>query len=806
MAFSTFRGMMAASTFLPPVTFSDTYGLEAPCGIIQGGNLGDPNIQICAGSGNTYYAVDSSNGSIYGWVVTRTTSYTKLGSPLNIVAIPNAGSGGNKVSMDKVDSTHFVMAYQDPTTNNQIDAQYITNTTGTLSVTTGQTSVATTGSASTVVADCAIVVLDTSNALVLAASNTAGGSFNVMSLINPTTLSVTQNSTTVPQLTLQYGYSYFLSKMSATRAIVSWADSTGALQLASVDVVSGTSFTCNAAVSVGFTGQAGVGASVYGISNTEALIIYRKSTTIIGARTVTVGSGGSITINTEATQIATGNPTSASAFSSIAAYGTQSYITNYRENTSGDIYSISVNVSGTTVIFDASGNSKLVSGNNATTPLGKMITVDSTHVAFSYNASTPSNVISATAYTGFVDVNPTSQTWGTFAGNNSGTIAINVSGGVSTVTGNTNALWIGTNRVFAGAIDSSSTTLKYYGFDSTAGNAAFGNFSVSPTDTSLTNGIAANALLGFASGGSGSRVLTAYASASETITTRIVTVGLFIAPTLRTAVTFATSSGSGINTNKPGYYTLVPLTADTALFLNYDNNGNYSGNIIQATTGALTIASTNTNSSIISVSGDTMSNGINFLQFSVIDSTHVAVLFQTRTTSGGKYNLKMCILSISGTTVTAGTIVNVYTGYTNTSNGFGISTLGNGTGIVWYTNDAVAPGTILYANGFTYSGTTITLGSQNSLATSQDMQQLATGNPSTIAVSGTEAIVGVVKYTTSVATLRLLTYVNINSITAGSLITTTVSTVYQFGLVPTDIPNNTFLFFGDSAYQQYYRG
>ena len=185
MAFSTFRGMMAASySVAPPPSDTDTYGLEVPCGIYQGStNLGDANIQICAGSGNTYYAMDSVNGSIYGWVVTRSTSYTKLGSPLTIVSSPNSGGSGNQVSMDIVDSTHFITTYQDPTTNNQIDAQYITNTSGTLSVTTAQTAVATCGGASTIASDCFVTVLDTSNALVLAASNTSSGANNVMSLI-----------------------------------------------------------------------------------------------------------------------------------------------------------------------------------------------------------------------------------------------------------------------------------------------------------------------------------------------------------------------------------------------------------------------------------------------------------------------------------------------------------------------------------------------------------------------------------------------------------------------------------------------
>lgn len=800
----------ASAQIAPPPAFADGYNMESSCGLFQGSTfLADLYPTICAGSSNTYYAMDSVNGHYYAWIVTRSTSYTSLSSPLSVVATPNAAT--TTIVMDSVDATHFVTAYQDPTTNNQIDAQYITNTTGTLSVTVTQTTIATTSAVSTNATDCAVLVLDSSNALVLAAANISGGGNNVMSLFNPTTLSVTQNSTAVSQLTLHYENAYFMAKLSATRAIVSWADdSTGALKLASIDVVSGTSFTCNSAVSVGFTGTAGFGASVIGISNTEALIIYRKSTTVIGARTVTVGAGGSITINTEATTTTPINM-AALAFTSIAAYGSSSYICSY-VSAGGEAFlrSISVNVTGTTVVFDSVSNQILVSSNNTIAAnsnniAGKIIPVDSTHVAMAYSVNIAANVNANTAYTGVIDINPANNTWGTFAGNNSGLIALGST--ISTNNRNTGPLWIGTNRVIAGA-NAPGSSLQYYGFDSTAGSSAYASFSSAATDTGLTIGISTSSTLAFDSvNGTGARFLTAYASASETITTRVVTVAPSIGMVLRTAVTFATAVGSTITTNQIGYYTLVPLTGNKGLFLNYDAVNGYSGNIITTTTGNQTISSAGTNAAIITIAGDTMDNGINFLQYSVIDSTHVAVLFHTQTTSGSKFNLKMCILDLTSGTPTAGAITNVYTGYTNPSNGFGISTLGNGTGIVWYTNDVAAPGTTLFANGFTYSGTTITLGSQSTVATSQSMQQLANGNKSMIAVSGTEAMMGVVNFLGSFAQMRLLTYVNINSITGGSLVqSASMATNRQFGLIPTDNPNNTFMMFGDTQYQQYYRG
>jgi hypothetical protein len=272
--------------------------------------------------------------------------------------------------------------------------------------------------------------------------------------------------------------------------------------------------------------------------------------------------------------------------------------------------------------------------------------------------------------------------------------------------------------------------------------------------------------------------------------------------------TSTTFSASGVANDTPGMYGLYNLASDTSLFLNPNatsSPGAYQGSII--TTSGNTISTSPNTSNILTISGDTFGVGTQFLQASVISATDVAILFQTNTTSTGKYNLKLCILTISGATIGHGTVQTVVSGYTNPMQSFGIATMpGGNTGMVFYTNDA-SPGTILYANGFTYSGSTITLGSQNSLATGQHIVNMSNGNgnPSMVAVSPTEAVCMFYDSTAAATTMRLLTYASINSITAGSAVTGQATTTNAY-LVSTDNYNNTFVLYTDNGYQQFYRG
>ena len=800
MAFSTFRGMMAASTGVSPPSFSDTYTWETPASFVYSSTIDARFGTITAGSSTTLFGADRTGGNAY--LFTVKTGYTDLTNVFNL-GISNTNS--NYINIDTVDTTHFVVVYPSDSGGslNQARGQYIHNSSGTLSATVGDTLLATTGGGGSSACNVVACVLDTSNALILAMDATSSSN-NVMSLVNPTTLSVTQSNTNASAITQVAANVYDMVKLSATRALVSWSDGTN-LQLLSVDVVSGSSFTINAAVAVGVTGTQG--AVVIGISNTEALIMYRKSSTTVGARTVTVGSGGSITINTEYTTTLTSTISSSGNLFKIASYGSDNYLSAYLSATNNDIYSLSAQVSGNVVSWDTSNNSLLqtatsarASGNNL---VGVLAPISSTQLGIGY-----ATFFAGTAglyWAGAIDVNPTTQTWGTFAGHNSGALGLQ-SSGISDLTGSITACWLGTNRVFASAQSTSTTDLTYYGFDSCADSSSLAQFLSSGTATSVDTNVGALALLSYRTVNNVERILTAYSSASNTITTRVVSSDSALNITLNTSTNFSTSALSGITTGLTGYYSLIPLTSDTALFLNYDNTlGTYYGNIIQATTGALTIASTNTNSSIVAVSGDMVSKGANFLQYSVINSTNIAIIFETQTTAGSAYNLKMCILTISGTTVTAGAITNIYSGYTNASNSFGITVFPNSTGIVWYGNDHTpSSGCINYANGFTFSGSTITLGSQSTLASGLNVRSVTYGNPNTIAVSNTEAIIAYGNVSTPA--LVLLTYANINSITAGTARSGSPNCSAQLGLIPTDNNNNTFVLFGNLDYQQFYRG
>lgn len=790
MAFSTFRGMMAASFVVtPPPTDTDTYQALIPAAAVDS-SAGIYNIATApiSGSSTTWYTVGgSANNFLTAYIATNNGSYTSLGSSLSISTTASTQAPG----VDSVDSTHFITTYQNSSSTNSILANYITNSSGTLSITSGPTGVVVGGGSNM---QSLVTVLDSSNALVLAYSATNAN--NRISLINPTTLSVTQSNTNASSIAATTTKIQMFA-LSPTLAVVSWCTgSSGTMKISTIDIVSGTSFTINTAYSTALTSSSEM--EGYKINSTTALFVYYKSSNTIAARTATIGSGGSVTLNTEYTTTATGIDITNGIYS-IGKYSS-TYIAFFQPTT-GNLQGLSLVISGSTIYFDTQGQQTIVTGRStavtggggATT--GSAVSLDSTHLALAYKQ--------ADGFNSVIAVNYTAQTWGTFTGKTSGNIALG--SGVSTVTNSPMTVWVGSQGIVTGAYVTSGD-LKFYsaelfgGTSSTSG-AIYG----SAHDTGNSTTIATVCPLTYDVTDGNARALTAFCLTSGTMTTEVLSVNPGSGTSEGTSTTF---TATGVATTTPGNYSLLNVGTDISLFLHPSATSSpsaYYGSII--TTSGNTINTAPNTSSVLAISGDTFGVGTQFIQTCPINATDVAAVFQTNTTSTGKYNLKMCIFTISGATIGHGTIQTIVSGYTNPMQSFGIATLPGGTtGIVFYTNDA-SPGTSLLANGFTYSGSTITLGSQNSLATSQHIVNMSNGNgnPSMVAVSPTEAVCMFYDSNAAVATMRLLTYVTVNSITAGSPITGQATTTNAY-LISSDNYNNTFTLYTDNGYQQYYRG
>lgn len=795
MAFSSFKLLMAASGgSAPPPATNDTYGSEVQLALAQSFNNAD--LWITSGDTSNYYGAGNGTSSRFIWRINHATTYVQSG---NRFTLTSTLGNSPHVHCDTISSTHVLVAYDNLTT---IACQNIVNTAGTLSASVAETTVVT-GGGSLQTAFC--VVLDSTNALVFGGSTTSAN--NRMSLINPTTLAITQNSTSATSVA--YTNSQInLTKISATLAAFCWLNGSNQIQIQTVDVTSGTSFTLNAAFNTTIANGTSTG-QLYPLSSTTALFVYYKAANTIAARVVTFAGGGSVSLGTEYTATAAGIPSAFAPFR-IAAYGSN-YMIGYGEfnaSNGGRIFATSVSVSGSVVTFNTSGFSIIGTSSSFSVNFnynpGMFIPVDSTRIAVTYGGAAQSHYTN----TCYININPTISTWGTFSGNNSGNLSLSLIGGGPSV------CYTGTNRGIMCGYDASTggSTLVVQGV--TTGGSSPGVSISSGSDTGIVGGVGTLCNLAYSTSLGKCRVLIAYCDLTNSIRVGVIAPNSSNAIPSPTTTTF-TATSSNIAPNQNGKYVLVQLGSDSALFLGHNQGvspDGIGGNVIQVTAGGNTISATNTFTSLINPASEAVQSGSNFLQYSRIDSSRVAIIFMTKNTSTNKYSLKMCILSVSGTTVTVGTIQNIITGYTNPPQNYGIAVLDSGKGIVTYANDA-SPGTILYGAGFTFSGTTITLGSQNSLATSLSFANRVNGNGNgtMVPVSPTEAMASIVDTGTNRPNLYLLTYVNNNSITAGSPVVYAAGAAIAYGLVPTDTPNDLFWIWNSSstfqpAMNQYFRG
>lgn len=820
MAFSTFMGSMAATN--GPITPSIyTFRTESPCSLVESSNVLTNAVSWIAPNPNninSYYAVGYLGQVAYAWVVNRnaTASSVSVGTALNLGAYTNSGSS---VCADVINSNSFFMVRD--TGNNNVYGNYITNNNGNLTVTSS--GIATTNNGGNTTLNIALcVALTSTNVLVFGGSSVTSVD-NTLSLLNPganppSLIKYQQiNASSITPSNGQMG----LFRIDDNRAMLSYNNG-GTAYLNTIDVASNT-MTLQPAFNTGVV-LTNTFAQIYGINHTTALMVYNKSPNLLAVRVITLGDNGAITMGFEHTISAPGILSTYAPFR-IANFG-DNYVIGYAQigpSTNyygGQILVTSCKISETQVIFDSSGFSVINSAGNYNASnvlpsvpwnVGMFIPIDDTHFAY----SSPNKSVGGTTetMTGIVDVNPTTQTWGVFTPlGNTGFTSANID-----VIGSSTC-WIGTNRFVSCGNSGSGTPLAVYTSDSYGGNST--GVTNAGVSTGVLNATGVMCPLGYSTTLGVSRVLLAYASASNTITVQVVSIAPGGVPTLNTPATFAVS---GINVGNIGYYNLIPLSSDKAMFIGYNGTG-YSAAIINVNAGALGIGSIGTYQNIYSPAGYNFGTGNSFVQWNVINSNYVAVLFITQNTGSALWAGNLAMLNISGNTVTTGTPVTLFSTNAFSPGTYGVTTLNNGTGIAVYSGGGY-PNPTIFGYPFTYSGTTITLGTVNTLIPSSialyNTGMIGQGNPNLTAISNTEAIL---MYSNSISnqifTAVRLQYNSINSLTAGvprAVGTNTGGTsTVGFGLIPTDNSNNTFMTYystynaipasSNLVFNQYYRG
>ena len=181
MAFSTFRGLMAATSSGTIPVIPDNFFIDVSRIVQPGGNIAQNYMSLISGASSSqcYTAFTSTTGYLYTAIVGTSSS----GPTVNItgaqVLASNAALYTNPtLTGDVIDSTHYVVAYLDNSGN--MNAKYITNSLGSLSVTTTYTS-STSVSNSNVLTNLAYVTLDGTHALMAG----TGNSTSRIEMINP---------------------------------------------------------------------------------------------------------------------------------------------------------------------------------------------------------------------------------------------------------------------------------------------------------------------------------------------------------------------------------------------------------------------------------------------------------------------------------------------------------------------------------------------------------------------------------------------------------------------------------------------
>jgi len=748
MAFSTFRGYYGASGSSAVV--ADTFSALIPAFPTDStAAWNTQEFNFCGANSTSVYAVTLSGSTTYVWIGTVNDSYISFGSRL---ALTTPGGAVSVQYVEQIDANNFIVVYRNTTTTT-VSAQVINNSSGTLSASVGETNVIVSGGA---VATPIACVLDSSNALVFGFNGSVNAN-NRLSLINPTTLAGIQSNTNASSV-VTTGTNASIVALSSTLAVIGYITTANVLNMVSIDVVSGTSFTLRSAVSSGVTSANGA-FGIVKVNSSTVLIAYYKSSNTLAVRTVTVASGGSITYNTEYTTTVTGLASNPQAIS-IAPYDSGKYVITYAKqfgtpgtNTGDGFESLGMQLTGNVVTFNATA-SVLFKGAKFTNSFRqgqqmRAIQLSTNNVMVSLSTAIAS--LGSCANMTLVKANATTPDWSTFDGTkNSGVQSVSMSAGTS------GFCWLGFNRLIA---QQGSSNLRFMSF--AAGVAGRGLVTTSSSNAAFQS-VSNYALLAYDTTNAVDRILATYVSGTNTVTTFVASNVSGTGVTANTSTTFtATGTASGNDA-------LIPIESNSAIYVYSDGGNNINARRIDAS--GLTISSTNSDNNIFN-NGLRIQNSTSNFQYAVIDSTRILFLVHTSTAGSAPYGLYAFIATISGGTITGGTPVTIYSNYSNNPTSKGVTVFpSSSTGMILYAGDA---GTLqgIRGVGLTYSSSTITLGTPATLLSNFSNSSCYSGtnysNRSLVSVSDNIAIYCYAQ-TGSGIEIAKVTYNNINSLTLNS--------------------------------------
>ena len=801
MAFSTFRTMMAAGSEVtpPPPGNTDTYTPHVASYILNNSgavtSVGSAVVNniILAGDSNYVLATTSdpiTTSSLYASLIEKGTSFDVVPATSASKLLTNSFAGASpygQVSGATVSTTGWIVSYTEASAGN-VYSRYLTRSSNTLTSTVGQTTIYSGGDAAT----CHTCVLDGSNAIVMAnnGSTTLGGT-NTYKLITPTTLVVNGTVTdTNGGCAVQTWES--LIGLTSTLGVYLSISPTFVLKAQGIDR-SGTTLTINTSHNVQTTlsNSSSYNSGLFGackISSSTILVAYSKSdvsnTAVIGARIVTVASGGTITVGTEVTHTFTtgggtlalgtiniGTPAILSTIAAVISFGIET--SSVRSGPNGyNLFALPLAISGTTITLSSS-TYPIESFSGMYTSDGNMCAVDSTHVAvqwlespFAFGSAFSSPINSYVNRAVFIDVNNATPTWASIGSSKSYTSLATLSTSVPS-TSVTYAcplqLYIVDNAANLAAYTLSNEAI-YVGGTTYSGSSASGHL---PKTCNMTfyAGIGPTIQTLQVSRNSSSSMIAYIADATNSTTSG----------------TFSVTGTVGTTRNA---YQIIYYGAVNQNFFIYSNGTtNYSGGIVDTTSGIASISY----SDQAFITSSTLGTGFTAPALAAISTTAIIMAY----VDGN--NIKAVIFTISGATITVGTPVTVFSGSGAPTLTAGVAVLSATNGIITYS--ATGTSTVLYSNGITWSGSTITVGSQSTVLTSQSFTKDGYNIASkSVPVSPTQAIYTYWDNGATAVRALLLTYVSINSITAGTpfSINTNVSSTYadlSIGLVATETGN-----------------
>jgi len=802
MAFSTFRFFMAASSSITPPPPGNTnvftphvasYILNNSAAVTSTSTI--TNNIILAGDANYVLATTSdpaSSNDLYASLVEKGTSFDVV--PATTASKRLTGNYGgnpvNQVSGDTVSSTAWLMSYIDTSSN--VFSQYLTRSSNTLTVSVGATTIYSGGDATT----CKTCVLDSSHAIVLANNGTTTSpGTNTFTLINSTTLAIISSVTNGSGgVSVQPWQS--LIGLTSTLGVFLSVNTGYGLQAQGIDR-SGTSLTINSLHSIfaGLPNSNSYNTGLFGackVSNSTILVAYYKSVTpgvststiVIGARIVTVASGGTITLGTEKTYSVTTADANANnqsvgvytpaILSSTAAVISFSIGSATAVSSGYSLFALPLAISGTTITL-STPIYPLESFQGMYLRDGNMCAVDSTHVAVqwledptafgsTFNSPINDNLNRAV----FIDVNNATPTWVTIGSKKSYTSLATLSTSVPS-----------TSVTYA-------CPLQLYIVDNAANLPAY----VLSNESIYVSGVTYN---GSSASGHLPKIcnMTFYDGGAIPPTIQTLQVSRNSSGSMRAYIADGSNSTSNgtysvsgtIGTTRNSYQIIYYGAVNQNFFIYSNGTSDYSGGIVDTTSGITSI----TYADQVFITSSTLGTGFTAPALASISTTAILMAY----VDGN--NIKAVIFTMSGDSITVGTPVTVFSGTGTPTLTAGVAVLSSTNGIITYSNTGTS--TVLYSNGITWSGSTITVGTQSTVLTSQSFTKDGYNIASkSVPVSPTQAIYTYWDNGATAVRALLLTYVSINSITAGTpfSVNTNVSSTYadlSIGLVATETGN-----------------